>query len=225
MNTKKFLHDLINATFTTNGNKQISGAKAKEVHNALLDAQYVPAGSPGEWYGPESTIPDGWHLCDGTTFSITEYNDLFLALGGYLSPYGVDSATGTFKIPYAKPGTGFIQQGVNPDTGTNYPLGKTGGEESHVLKDSETPIRDHWHYGFKNKDSSQHFLQDYPEEHPTTRNSSTYEDSNYKTKMGASSGEPNAGKTGGCKTDSELKVSAHNIMSPYMAINKTIKLW
>jgi microcystin-dependent protein len=225
MNTKKILHDLIDATFTTNGNKQISGAKARETHRTLLDAQYLPAGFPGEWYGPESTIPEGWHLCDGSSFSITEYNDLFLALGGYQSPYGVDVAAGTFKIPYAQPGTGFIQQGINPDTGTNFQLGKTGGEETHLLKDEETPLRDHWHYGFRKGDPGKHFLHDYPEEHPTTDDSSTYGDNNYMTRMGSSSSEPDAGRTGGQKSDDKLEVKSHNNMSPYMAINKTIKLW
>lgn len=202
MNTKSVLSALINSIFTTNGNKQITGKSTRETLNTLLDAQYTPAGTPGDWFGPASTIPAGWHLCDGSSFSITDYADLFNALGGYLSPYGVNVSNGTFQIPKIPAGSTFIQAGTSV-SGTVFTIGATAGEEKHTLTTSEMPSHAH-------KQGSEALFSDYG-------------GGSLVGPRTMVSGEINSYRNQ--NTSSVGSDQAHNNMPPSMVVNKTIKLW
>ena len=135
MNTLSTLKDLINSIFTTNGNKAITGEKTRTTLNTLTSALYLPAGFQTAWPGKADTIPEGWNLCNGSSFAIGDYPDLFAALGGYQSPYGVDVSAGTFQVPNISEGSSPVQCG----TSSGYTLGATGGEKEHLLQRSELP--------------------------------------------------------------------------------------
>ncbi len=54
----------------------------------------VPVGSIIPFAGPSENIPDGWLLCDGTTYSAAEYAELYQAIGTYWG-----GTTSNFKVP------------------------------------------------------------------------------------------------------------------------------
>ena len=79
----------------------------------------IPTGTIVAFAGDTSSIPVGWHLCDGSTLSISDsrYANLFKVIGTY---WGQLSPT-TFQIPETR---GFFLRGANlnatydPDAGT-----------------------------------------------------------------------------------------------------------
>ena len=80
-----------------------------------------------------STIPDGFLVCDGSAISRSEYSDLFEVIG---TTYGAGDGTTTFNLPNMQG-----RATVGPDNGLA--LGSTGGEEAHVLLDTEIPEHTH----------------------------------------------------------------------------------
>ncbi|MDP4201424.1 MAG: tail fiber protein [Bacteroidota bacterium] len=196
MDTKLVLQNLIDSTWTTNGTQAISGAAERQSLNRLLSALYIPVGKTDDWYGPVSTIPFGWHLMDGSSFSITDYADLFAALGGYSSPYGLDATDPTkFKIPLVEAGRSTVQAGTT-SLGTILNVGQKGGEEKHILTKSELP-------------NIQLKIQ-----HSQSGGSGT----------GAMGGS-NPQFTGNILTEPIGGGEYHNNMHPFIAVNKIIKLW
>lgn len=81
----------------------------------------VPVGSIVIWFG--TVPPPGWLLCDGSLFDAAEFPDLFSLLGANVLP----DFTGMFPL------------GVS----SSYPLGSSGGEESHALTVDELPSHNH----------------------------------------------------------------------------------
>lgn len=57
----------------------------------------LPPGSVTMFAG--ATVPAGWLLCNGQTVNRVDYPDLYAALGGDSSPFGVNVAAGTFTLP------------------------------------------------------------------------------------------------------------------------------
>lgn len=80
-----------------------------------------------------STIPDGFLVCDGSAISRSDYSDLFEVIG---TTYGAGDGTTTFTLPNMQG-----RATVGPDNGLV--LGATGGEETHVLLDTEVPEHTH----------------------------------------------------------------------------------
>lgn len=82
--------------------------------------------------------PIGWHLCDGTTLPVNQYQLLFAVLG---TTYGGDGRT-TFGLPNlignVVVGTGQIAGGV-----TNYTLGLKGGATQVTLTEAQLPVHNH----------------------------------------------------------------------------------
>jgi microcystin-dependent protein len=81
-------------------------------------------------YGGAAT-PDGYLPCDGSSYSSTDYPELFAVLG-----YVFGGAAGTFNVPDMRDRTGV-------GTGTTFAAGDTGGEMTHVLDVSEIPAHSH----------------------------------------------------------------------------------
>jgi hypothetical protein len=103
----------------------------------------APSGSIVMWPGASTTIPSGWFQCAGGTLQISTYTNLYNALGGSLSPYGVNVAGGTFNLPNL---TSQFIQGV-PFGTTN--AGATGGQATspthgHTLA-NHSHLFDHTH--------------------------------------------------------------------------------
>lgn len=196
--SKQSLIDNIEAVIYTNSTGDVDAAEVRSVLVDMVNKLYEPAGTIKDWPGPASTINLPWKLMDGSSYSITQYEDLFNALGGYQSPYGVNVAANTFNIPLVPEGTTFIQNG------NTYPLGSKGGESSHLLTASES--------GMPSK----------------TINLGYNAQSSSGTEGGREGIIPNDKTTLPQVTltiPATNAASAHNNMSPYMAINKVIKLY
>ena len=86
----------------------------------------VPVGTIMMWYS--TTVPNGWLLCNGGSFSSSEYPELYNVLG----------AT---KLPDF---TGCVPIGIGTRDGYTFTRGGTnGGEYRHTLTESEMPT--HYH--------------------------------------------------------------------------------
>src|SRR5215831_1284426 len=76
-----------------------------------------------------------WLMCDGAAVSRATYAALFTAIG---TVYGAGDGSTTFNVPNLQ---GRVP--VGKDTGTFTPLGKTGGEQTHVLTVGELAQHSH----------------------------------------------------------------------------------
>jgi microcystin-dependent protein len=85
----------------------------------------VPPGVGVPYAG--STAPAGWLLCDGSSKLRTDYPDLFAALGGASSPWGLPDGT-HFNVPDMR---GKFPLG-KATSGTGSTLGGTGGNIDHT---------------------------------------------------------------------------------------------
>ena len=81
--------------------------------------------------------PRNWALCYGQLLPISEYQALFSILG---TTYGGDGRT-TFALPDLR-GRTAMGNGSNP-TGSSYPLGFMGGQETVLLNGSQMPVHSH----------------------------------------------------------------------------------
>ena len=82
-----------------------------------------------------SVAPEGWLLCDGSEYGLSEYIALYNVIG---TSYG--SGVGTFKVPdmRSRGAKGFNTTVAEFDT-----LGETGGSETVTLTENELPA--HYH--------------------------------------------------------------------------------
>lgn len=91
------------------------------------------AGSVMPWFGTEASIPQDWAKINTTQtwYSKVEYAQLYQALGGENTPFGLTATT--FSTPYFPAGTSIVQSGDTFVRGTN------GGATTHVLTKEELP--------------------------------------------------------------------------------------
>lgn len=117
----------------------LNGKTNKELHAEIqsLQAQITslqpaPAGSIMIW--PSNTIPTGWHLCDGSSMSRTDYAALFSTIG---TTFGSNDSS-SFNLPDMR-GLYVAGRGAN---GYNNINGK-GGSNTVTLGISEMPSHNH----------------------------------------------------------------------------------
>jgi hypothetical protein len=99
---------------------------------------FIPAG----FYMDSATLLSAntdWLLCDGSTVSQADFPELYAAIGG---TYGTASA-GYFKLPDCR--ARFRLAVGSLTSGALVALGRTGGEESHVLTEAEGALGAHTH--------------------------------------------------------------------------------
>lgn len=85
-----------------------------------------------------STVPIGWMKCDGRVVLISEYPELYEAVG---NTYGTSDDPMYFKLPDLR-GRNIVGDGLG-DSLTNRFLGQTGGREKHTLSVNELPSHSH----------------------------------------------------------------------------------
>lgn len=82
-------------------------------------------------------VPTGWLACDGSLVAIAQYEVLFSLIG---STFGGDGSN-TFGLPDLR-GRVPVAQGSGPGL-TPRTTGEPGGEEAHVLINTELPSHSH----------------------------------------------------------------------------------
>lgn len=174
--------------------------------DAIASGGYLvmPTGAILPFGGSEA--PDGWVLCNGSSYSRTTYADLFAVIG---IAYGANDGS-TFKVPDLR---GRMCLGAGAGSGlTNRTLASTGGEETHQLTIPEMPSHTHT----VNDPGHRHGLTAYDAGSLTGslgRSVSTMGDVHPSTDVALTGISINP--TGGDQP--------HNVMNPYLVVNYVIK--
>lgn len=159
----------------------------------------VPPGTVTAFAG--STAPSGWLLCDGQSYLISTYRDLYNAIGTTYGGYGQ-----SFQVPDLRG-----RFPVGKDTGTFAALGGKGGEEKHTLTVAEMPAHQHagndraWHDKQK-KNGQQWFVGLNHDGGSWMSNMANDALTNQDTATGTTGGN-----------------QAHNNLPPYISLNFIIK--
>lgn len=165
------------------------------------EQQLVPAAAILPFAG--AAAPAGFLLCDGSAVSRSDYATLFTAIG---TTYGTGDGSTTFNVPDLRGRVPVGADGVAGRLSANDALGKSGGEEKHLLTSLESGLRDHDHQEFQNTAGVQLGGTGINFEGTVTGGSPSALASDYIQ----SSGALNA-------------VDAHNNMPPYQIVNHIIK--
>jgi len=110
------------------------GSDVTALITALTNVK-VPTGTILPFAG--STAPSNAIICDGSAVLRSTYSALFTVIG---TTYGVGDGSTTFNVPNLK---GKIPIGYNSSESEFNSLGKTGGEKTHTLTNSEMPSHNH----------------------------------------------------------------------------------
>ena len=187
----------------------VSAHGASGVNSNVGGGRFAPVATVLSYAG--STAPAGWLLCNGAAVSRTTYAGLFSVIG---TTYGAGDGSTTFNVPDAR-GRSII--GAGAGTGlTNRALGATGGTETHTLTAAEMPVHNH-------------AVTDPGHDHQT--NGSVNTGAAVASQLGHSGGGSNDGTTFAIVNNATTGItignagsgSAHNNMSPFLALNCIIK--
>jgi len=108
---------------TLGGDATIDASGSLTIAASALPAA-IPTGAISMW--ATSSAPDGWLLCDGSTFDASTYADLNTLLGGN-------------TLPNLQ---GRVPVGVSSSDG-DFDLLDTGGSKTHTLTEAELPSHTH----------------------------------------------------------------------------------
>lgn len=128
-------------------NSQLGSAAAADIGpnpgNVAEGPKGVPTGMMAPFAGPNTAVPGGWLLCDGSAQPRAAYPDLFALIG---TIYGAGDGSTTFNLPR-------MQDNMAVGAGASYALGSTGGNAQaqvsvagHALTVSELPSHNHGIY-------------------------------------------------------------------------------
>ena len=116
----------------------------KQIENRLNSIRGDEPGTIKEWGGLIAKIPSDYMLCDGRELSVDDYPELFNNIG---VTYG-GNGTNSFRIPDCR---GRFTVGYDNSRQDYNDIGKTGGEEKHVLTVSEIPSHNHVNHSAFNR--------------------------------------------------------------------------
>ncbi|MCD6595280.1 tail fiber protein [bacterium] len=111
-----------------NGDVQAPSGRFKDKTGFVM-----PVGTVVPYAG--NSAPDGWLLCDGSSYSTSTYADLFAVIG-----YTYGGSGGSFNMPNLK---GRVVVGVDGGDGDFDNLNDSGGEKTHTLTIDEMPRHHH----------------------------------------------------------------------------------
>lgn len=128
------------AVLSDKTNRQLL-AEIQTLQAQIATLQPAPAGSIMMW--PSNTIPSGWALCDGSSYSRSDYAELFAVLGTTYgandnSSFNIPDLMERFVVGKGKP----TSQGGYEDYDT---LNKKGGQNKVALDIKEMPSHRHLH--------------------------------------------------------------------------------
>lgn len=212
------------ALYARNAGRAKSAAQA-DIANSLSAAAAgpfsIPLGTILPFAGPASKVPQGWLLCDGTSYEIGAYQALFDLIG---NTYGSES--GRFRVPNLNGRAPVGTDGTQAEFNT---LGQTGGAKVHTLTINEMP--NHNHGGQTNETGAHNHTWEYPV--------STSEGGNGTVsilgddQLSPDCDAPECVQRWSITTDSKGAHmhtispqgggAAHNILQPYLVINYMIK--
>ena len=114
----------------------IAISKSRAAAIAALVPQ-IPTGFVQAWAGASDNIPEGWSLCDGRGVRRNQYANLFAVIG---TTYGAADGNLNFNLPDLRRRViaGVDGGSILSDTWAQKPGGK-GGNEKHILKETEMP--------------------------------------------------------------------------------------
>lgn len=129
--------------------RDVSTIPALEEKIAALKAEMAkltppPLGIVQIWAG--SKVPSGYELCEGQQLKVSDYPELYAALGAtFNNAYSYSGSrysttSGYFRLPDLR---GRFLVGYNVSDGDYSSFGKVGGEKQHSLTSSEMPSHSH----------------------------------------------------------------------------------
>lgn len=130
--------------FTTVPTPRELEEKIKTHDTIIRELSAPPLGIIQMWAG--KTVPMNYLLCDGQQYKITDYPELYAAIGNAFNQscnYRGDrnsTETGYFRLPDLR---GRFIVGYNPNDTDYSSCGETGGEKQHTLTIEEMPSHTH----------------------------------------------------------------------------------
>lgn len=207
------------ALYSRNAGRAESAATA-DVANSLsasgAGSLSVPLGTILPYAGSAGSVPSGWLLCDGTSYDVNAYPELFALIG---TDYG--SEPNRFKVPNLN---GRTPVGYDINQSEFNALGKADGAKTHTLTTNEMPS--HTHNASSSTDGNHNhnygtrgFLTDIAaagkERNPGADGSGDNDNLQSTRFAGSHSHTITVNNTGGG--------AAHNNLQPYLTINFIIK--
>ena len=110
-------------------NAQVDGICWLDEHLSVMEALYsgggIPMGSATLWYGTESTIPEGWQICDGTN-GAQDLRGKFIMGAALDNDLGVTGGNDTHVHEGGAPASGGAHVHT-PSSKTTGPISTTSG--------------------------------------------------------------------------------------------------
>jgi microcystin-dependent protein len=124
--TKTYIDNIVSSLTATIANLQ------SQITSLVAGYTGIPSGTV--MYIAGGSVPPGFLLADGSSVGIDQYHNLYMALGGAASPYGVNGAS--FTLPDLR---GYFIRGAD------YGAGRDPGRQYATTQGDNSVIKSHFH--------------------------------------------------------------------------------